>query len=295
MNGAIDWGELKENHYNSEERFWFYKYGLLSHINLLATGMMPISLALSFYTYFVLAPNKVNKIFFYSTLILEILVIIVNGNRGSIIIDAAYMFSLFLVLRTFMSKKRIRVIKRLFVITLIPLSFLFIIITQSRFGSDMLVYYNVKYAGESFVNFNGLMYNRLNGTTDGRAYFTLFTRIFSPESADYETGIEKWDFIEKKTNVRGQYFYTIVGAFLFEFGKIYTMFIFLLFSLLCRNILKKNKVISLAQFLFYSVFVYLLINGVFYFKFQGSGGNVTLLSLFVFMMLFRNEKVISKK
>ncbi len=295
MGVEINWEELKGTHYESEIRFWFYKYSILSHINLLGTAFLPISMALSFYAYFLLDRNKLYTVFFYSTLLLEILVTIVNGNRGNIIIDIVFMFCMYLLFKKFISEKKIKKLRYLLIITSLPLILFFITITQSRFGSEMVSYYNIKYAGESFINFNGLMYDNLQGTTNGRAYFTLFNRVFNPESIDFETGIQKWDFIEKETNVRGQYFYTLIGALCFEFGKVGTVFIAISFLIIASMILNRNKSITIPQVLFFATSVYLIINGVFFFKLQGTTGNLTILLLIVLMIYFsKSEKAIKK-
>jgi oligosaccharide repeat unit polymerase len=288
ITGVVDWGVEKANQYEVANRLWFHKYNLLSHINLLATGMLPITIVLSFYLYFVTQRKRWNVALFYTTILLEVFITIAYGNRGSIVVDSCFIFCLVLLFRDYIPKGTIKKLKYAALVVAVPIVLFFITITQSRFSSDLVTSFNLRYAGENFINFNGLMYNQLNGTTNGQAYFTLFSRVFGAESVTYETPMEKWDFIERKTNVRGQYFYTIVGALCFEFGKTGTLVLAVCFTIVASIILRRNTPVSFSQILFYTIGLYLLINGVFVFKFQESTGNFTMIFL-IFLMIYLNH------
>lgn len=290
LSSHLDWNETRNIIYENETWFWFQHNSILSHLHLFVGGMFPLSMALSFYAFFVYPyKNKGwNTMFFLTTLLVRTINQILISGRGLLLLTAIYIFFLFLLFYNHLTVKDRKKLRNAFIIMTIPLALFFITVSQSRFTPELVSFYNYKYAGESFINFNGLMYNNLKGTTDGEAYFTLFTRIFHPEQVKFNVDHDKWDFIKSKTKVSGQYFYTFIGALCFEFGLIGTFLIALFLALLSHNILRKNKQITINQILFYSIGGYLFINGVFLFILQGSAGNTTLVLLILFMIYFTN-------
>ncbi len=287
LHNNINWGETRSVIYENEDWFWFNKYSLLSHIHLLAGALTPLVLTLAFYSYFVLqVRNKWNAIFFYVTILTLVINQILVAGRGMLLIRIIFLLSLVLLFRGFIPEKKLKKLKFLSIAFVVPFIFFFISVSQSRF-SEYASYMYYKYAGENYINFNGLMYHNLKGTTNGTAYFTFFTRVFNPDGINYNTSLEKWEYIQNKTNVSGQYFYTFVGAFCFEFGKVGTLLLAIISSILVGGVLSKSKQITISLILFYSTGIYILINGVFFFILQGSAGNLTIILMFILMVAFK--------
>ncbi|MDR2955365.1 MAG: oligosaccharide repeat unit polymerase [Prevotella sp.] len=295
-----DLSEIRDSVVYEGEQAWFMGYSSLNLIHLFSTGLRPFYIIFAFYTYFVSSnKNRWYWIFFLMTIIWLIASTIFNAARGNLLLSLIFIFSLFILFHKHISEKKKKMLRNIAIISAIPFVMFFIAVSQSRFGADAITYVNYKYAGENFINFNGLMYHNLKGTTDGNAYFPLLTKIFNPADQKYVTAgtTEKWTYIESETNVSGQYFYTFVGGLCFEFGKVGTFFIAILFSVLSYYILcvlRKPKEISMSQILFYAIGIYLFINGVFVFALQGSSGNLTIIFLILLMIYFRNNKKVEK-
>jgi oligosaccharide repeat unit polymerase len=188
------------------------------------------------------------------------------------------------MLKNFISSPKRKLFVRSAIILLIPFLMFFNAVSTARFGdssTDSLY----RYGGESMINFNGNLYPHLQGTTNGEAYFTLLTRIFNRDNIAYNTAEEKWDWMERKTGVRSQFFYTFVGAFLFEFGKTGTLLLAVLFFLTALYVFRVNFKTSMSQLLICSIIMYMFIGGVFVFNLQGSTGNLTIF-LTIFLMLY---------
>lgn len=213
---------------------------------------------------------------------------IVLVSRGPILCLLLSMGFIYLVYYNYISRK----VKKIVIFTclsLIPIGIGYSnMISEARFSSDILEFFYYKYLGESMTNFNGLMFDNLKGTTNGQAYFTFFIRPFY--YIPYLNGYQKWEFIEKNTGVSGQYFYTVVGGLLFEFGKIFTLII----SIWCcwfQN--KKYKVqsygITLPQLFILIFFAKQLIFGVWLFNLQGPEGGYEIVGLFLLCYAFRKN------
>ena len=272
-----------------ESILWFNNISLLNQIFNYVIGLMPISFGLSFYAFFIM-PNKNHwhRIYFFSTILLNV----VNGfaivSRSETLFLILVLACLFLLFRNFLSKEKVNKVKKWTLIIIIPFILFFIAVSQSRFG-DLTNFMLYKYAGENYINFNGLMYHNLNGTTNGEAYFPLVKR-FLGEKEHRTIAHEKWDFIETETDVPGYIFYTFAGALCFEFGKLGVFMIAVVFSLIAGRILKNTDSISITKLLFFSVCIYMLVCGIFLFKLQGLQGNLSIFFMILLMIYFKVGK-----
>jgi oligosaccharide repeat unit polymerase len=282
----VDFGDLRNSQYDMEFKFWFSRIALISRTYGLVCGLLPISIVLSLYLYLTNTFRKSNwiSLFFYSTILTVAVNQLVVAGRGVLLMFIIFIFSVFLLLNNLILKTK----KKIFVkLSIIPLAFFlvfFVVVTQSRF-KDMATLSLYRYAGESMINFNGKLYYDLKGTTNGDAYFTLLTRTFDRDNVLYNTVVEKWDYMETRTGVRSQYFYTFIGALMFEFGRIGTFIIALIFSIIGCYVLKRKRNTTLPVILFYSTWCYMFISGVFVFMYQGATGNFTIVFL-IFLMFY---------
>ena len=121
-------------------------------------------------------------------------------------------------------KKYQRVVKVVLIVFFVSVAFRLVAMSTARFTDNASLFY-YKYAGEAMVNFNGLLFNHIRGSTDGMAYFWYIPQTLGIMDVPFKDLLMKWSYMESKTGVSGQFFYTIVGALIFEFGKILTCFI----------------------------------------------------------------------
>ncbi|WP_183308203.1 O-antigen polymerase [Dysgonomonas hofstadii] len=285
---SANWGELRNSQYDLEYKFWFSSIPIVSRFYGLVAGILPISIVLSFYFYFIdTYKNKWQSWFFYSTIIVVVLNQIVVAGRGSLLLFIVYIFSVFLLFYKKIPERKRKLIIKLSVVPIAIFIVFFVSVSQSRFG-DAVSFETYRYAGESMINFNGKLYYELKDSTNGNAYFVLLTNIFDRDNA-FKTVIEKWNYIENITGVDAHYFYTFIGAFLLEFGKIITFLIAIIFCIISSWVLRKNKTTTLPIILYYSIWGYMFSSGIFFFNLQNATGNFTII-LLIFLMFYLKNK-----
>lgn len=150
------------------------------------------------------------------------------------------------------------------------------------------MFYMYKYLGEPMNNFNGILFNNVTGTTNGRAYFSLLYRYFMGESY-YTTAYEKWNMILKYTGVRGDIFYTWVGGLIFEFGKAAPVILAIIFNRMVTNI-ARMKQFYIGDIILVVFFLNFYIRGIFLFPTQNFEGFFMILYVIIFYFLFRIGK-----
>jgi oligosaccharide repeat unit polymerase len=261
---------------------------LLNKINLIYSGFRIFASGLSIY--FLLTLKKKRKLvwlFFITTLLNNIRLIINQAGRGEIILLFILYFCIFYSLRALIDKKRIRLIM-LCVIPLIAVGLAFFwSITVSRFG-QFAEYSLYKYLGEPMNNFNGLLFYKIEGYTNGRAYFSLLYRYLFGE-ADFISVSEKWKLINSLTGINGSIFYGWIGGLIIEFGKIAPIFIAVLLNRMMSHVcsLEQYRVGDLLICIF---FINFYIRGIFYFPTQNFEGVFSILFMFIFYFVFRIRK-----
>ena len=201
---------------------------------------------------------------------------------------------MFYLMRKWLSRKQ----KRAILFSAIPAGIFgavfFWAITLSRFGSQV-GYFMYKYLGEAINNFNGLLFNRIESHTYGRAYFSLFYRYLLGQT-DFVYGDEKWSFILNTTGIRGDIFYTWVGGLVIEFGKVIPVIV----AIILNRVLTRMMVIEKYYYgdaIVLIFFVNFFSRGIFLFPTQNFEGNMMILYTFLLYFIFRiqrtrNERIV---
>lgn len=264
------------------------KIPILNRFNLLYSGLKPICAGLSLVL--LLCCNKyrkLTKLFFITTSLDVAMEIVIMVSRGILVNYIIYYSIILVLLREYISAR----IKRTLVFYCIPLGFavfsFFWIVSVSRFG-DLANYMVYKYLGEPMINFNGIMFDHIQNTTGGHAYFSTFYRYVFGD-LDFITCDEKWDYIEHVTKIPPYIFYTFVGGLIIEFGKIGTVVIALLFFVIGRKVALKIDRYRLSYICIIFLLVYTYSYGVFVFPLQGFNGNFMILYTIIFYIIFKKK------
>lgn len=260
----------------------------LNRVSVLFLGMRVLATGLSVIVFSTYKDNRrLVNLFFIACLLNNIRVILTQVGRGEIVLITLLYASIFYLVRDYLSEKR----KRALFIYALPIVSVGVIffwaITISRFG-DRAGYFMFKYMGESINNFNGILFKRIQGTTNGRAYFALFYRYLLGET-QYMNAIEKWSLINSITGIRGDIFYTWVGGLIIEFGKIVPVFV----AIILNRIM--NRLASLKDYYYGDVvvlifFINFYIRGLFNFPTQNIEGTFMILYTFLLYILFRIQR-----
>ncbi|MDR1652191.1 MAG: oligosaccharide repeat unit polymerase [Prevotellaceae bacterium] len=285
-----EWMDIRQAQMTEEGVNYWFTGTILSQLFGLGLCLCSINIVLSFFL-FMVKPfrSKWSSIYFYTTILFNVMFNITLSGRGMILMIFVYLFCIFLLFKNFISSKSRKKTMRWMLVAGILVVAFFIIVTLSRYG-DMVMFSIWRYAGEPMLNFNAVMYNNLKGTTDGDAYFNIFTKYFHPEEIEF-TGTDKWHYIMGKTGVDAHIFYTFAGALCFDLGKMGVLITALLFCIASSIILRRaNSNLSVGVIVYYAVMMYMFILGVFLFIFQGANGNFTLIMAFLMLWYLKPSR-----
>lgn len=262
---------------------------ILNRFSLVYSGLRPICFAISILLMLCYKRHRRLVTLFFITSIVDVIALItLMVSRGLMVGYAIYAIALLVFLREYLSSQ----VKRIMIVYGIPFAFIafsaFWAISVSRFG-DLANYMIFKYLGEPMINFNGLLFDNLQGHTWGRAYFSTIYRYCFGQPVDFISALEKWDFIEKTTGVRAQYFFTFVGGLMFEFGKIGTAIIALMLNRILANVSAHNTAYCFNRCFVWFLLTYIYSYGVFVVPFQGFEGNLMILYTIIFYFVFKKR------
>ena len=260
--------------------------GIVQRVLFIYMGIRTVVTIMAVYTFVFIKQNKkLVRWFFYSSVLMPVYLSLLYVMRSYILFQFFLVAFLIVILKDYVSKRTKRVILIIGMVLGIGASAILISISNSRF-SDMAEFFYYKYAGETFVNFGGEMWNHLKGTTNGSVYFPLINHLLGGHTETFKTLWEKWDYINGATNIDSHIFYGGIGGLVIEFGYVKTLLIIGFVCFVIYSILKKHNYISLPNLLLIGFFAHFLISGAFLFVFQGGWGNMEiiffLLSYFIF-------------
>jgi oligosaccharide repeat unit polymerase len=170
--------------------------------------------------------------------------------------------------------------------------FVFAILTIGRFATGM--YQNDSYVGGSLLSYAGQ--STLNFSDDvlqndvyqhGDNCFPLFRRIVGLESSSnlYERQA-KWSL---KMKIRQGSFYTFIGDLYNDFSPILGLLLLSIISFILYSFFNKKNGCVLSSPKAYLIFFLacVLYNGLFYFSYKGTGGNLRIIVNLLFIVLLR--------
>lgn len=272
-------GDLRDSLYNNEINLGILSSNWLFAIILRLYNMTFVLLySLSFYALVFMRKNFIVWSFIILPYVITLEYALLTATRASLFFMILFMFFEMLLYIKYMNRKQKIAIKYTFGVISCVLILFILFMTTSRFqGAAQLYMY--KYAGESMINFNGLLFDHIKGSTGGQAYFSYILEKIGMGGTVFHLN-EKWIFIENVTGVSGQFFYTIIGAFIFEFGKKNTLIICFVLGYVLFRIFRKP--FDGKQFIILSFITYQLIAGLFLFTLQGDQGNMSLIIFLIF-------------
>lgn len=280
--------ELRSSIYGDEGVSLVTQNPLLNKFFLLFSGMRILATGLSVVLFFTNTDNRrlVNT-FAVVTLLNNFRQIIVEVGRGEMVLVFLLYACMVYLLKNHISKKTKR---RLFLIS-IPIviagGLFFWAISVSRFGSKA-GFFIFKYLGEPMNNFNGILFRDIQGTTNGRAYFSLIYRYLFGESSIISAN-DKWDLIKSATGIRGDIFYTWVGGLIIEFGKIAPFIVAILLNRISKRLISVREYF-LGDIIVLIFFLNFFLRGVFLFPTQNFEGMLMIIYTVLLYFAFRVQK-----
>ena len=280
--------ELRSNIYGDEGVSLVTQNPLLNKFFLLFSGMRILTTGLSVVLFFTNTDDRrlVNT-FAIVTLLNNLREIIVQVGRGEMIMVFLLYTCMVYLLKDKISKK----VKRRVIIFSIPVvivgALFFWAISVSRFGTQA-GFFIFKYLGEPMNNFNGILFKEIQGTTNGRAYFSLIYRYVFGESGIVSAN-DKWDLIKSATGIRGDIFYTWVGGLIIEFGKIAPFIVAFFLNRISKRLIAVGEC-YVGDIIVLIFILNFFLRGVFLFPTQNFEGMLMIIYTVLLYFLFRIKR-----
>ncbi len=148
-----------------------------------------------------------------------------------------------------------------------------------------------KYAGESFVNFSGILYPQIIGLTYGASSFGLFRRLIG---LSYISDLsELRALVERSTGTPGYIFYTFAGNIFRDFGAVFTLILGGIYAKVVSGILPRTEsdAVKTGTLMLISFLGNLYLPGLFYFSLYSQIGNISIiLAIILYFYLNSGEQ-----
>ncbi len=269
---------------------------ILTTISRVSNSLRDISIMLFFFM-LCFYPKKKVVLFFLGVCAFAtpLIASFANSARTTIILIAISFIANTLLFRKFLPKKTLKYLKIssfvLVGILLIP----FVLISVSRFGNNdffSMDFFLIKYPGESFINFNGILYNDLKTTSDGASNFPLFRRFFF---LDYQKSIADYRNVwGPKLGVPVHIFYQFIGGLYMDFGRQLTVVIAIIVFFIEKHFIKFSKVLNFNVLILLTLFIPIYTEGIFYFTFGNEPGNLKIILTIILFIYFKGAFPIRK-
>lgn len=230
-----------------------------------------LSLVLFFYH---LQQERVNKSLIIGLLIAAFtpaLFTLSIGGKTNLIYFLLYFIGLYLFLRNCLPSQNRKVIKKIIGIIVLIITTLTVILSIGRYvigtGDSNTDYkmFLFQYSAESMYNFNENVFHTnkyLNG------YYTSLPLFHDLGITDL-TVSERRDYYASQVKYPIQLFYTFIGMFYADFGILGCVLTLIILSFIFARI-KKGYQISLPNLVLLSTYMYMLIQGLFYYCYSTS-------------------------
>ncbi|MCM2379527.1 O-antigen polymerase [Pseudomonas marginalis] len=179
----------------------------------------------------------------------------------------------YLLFRDFIVRKKLRFLKRTAVILSIPAFLIFMVISAQRFGGDnrgSILTALLDYAGQQVLNFNDhYLVNppSANGAISFAPLASLSSYVFGADSIPFDK--EAWNKVFLDEGIVPWVFTTLIGSFMYDFGRIGGLLVIILLSCLVCWVLrdiKKHGSIKFSDLILFILLFQISSWGVFYYR-----------------------------
>lgn len=241
--------------------------------------------------------TKWDKYGLYVYALLKISTILGMISRATIIFSLFEIFILLCLFYNYISAKQKKLILKVGTVVGIFMFFVFTAISASRFSNGSAKdldteLANLRYLGESQLNFMTLAYPDLKEPFMGYRMFTMFRRVLGFDyddgtSREGETVFDSYITKEYHYNHPIYIFYSVSGDFFMNFGTYIALIICLFINILLRRSYKNHYSVSLMQIIVTVTLGAYVGKGIFFADYQNESGNIMLLFLVLFTIFLR--------
>lgn len=244
--------------------------------------------------FYYLQKEKINKILVFGLLISSFtpsLFTLSIGGKTNLIYYLLYIVGMYLFLKQSLAPKNKKMIKKIIVSIILIITLLTVVLSIGRYvigTNDNNTDYKMflfQYSAESMYNFNENVFHT-NKYLDG--YYTSLP-LFQDLGLTDITIAERRDYFSSKVTFPVQLFYTFIGMFYADFGLLGCISILIILSFTFNKI-KKGYQITLPRLVLLSTYLYMLIQGLFYYCYSTSYAPIYANLIFYFIASMLNRK-----
>lgn len=289
-------GEMYESVSNGKEESLIQLSLTTTRLATPIKSLKVLSVVLLFYY---LQQERINKYLIIGLIIVSFMPALFTlsiGGKTNLIYYILYIIGMYFFLRMSISKRNTFILKKL-IISMIVLISIFTIalsigryVVSEKYDNSNFVMYLFQYFSESMFNFNENAYHTnkyLNG------YYSSLPLLNDLNLTDV-TVLDRRSFFSTKLNIPVHLFYTFIGMFYVDFGSIGCLLLLIISSVLFSKITKGGK-ISLPNLVLLSTYLYMIIQGLFYYCYTTSYAPVYANILFYIIAKFIDNKNVNKK
>lgn len=237
-----------------------------NRILVLLTCMKLITPILFFYVYQNVKVSKYLKIGLFIASITPAVFNLCNGGRVQMVFITLYYVALYLLFdKTFNEKSR-HLLKKTAVYLFVVIGVVFISMTIGRFvlgnkfGGGSAMDFIFQYTSEGMFNFDNSMYYVKKSSGGLATSWTIMNHLGLTDNLP----VNYVEFMTGKLGIPGWWFYTYIGDLYSDFGFTGTLLWISIFAIFF-SLIRMRKQTNIADLFLYSIYLHIVVNGLFYY------------------------------
>lgn len=237
-----------------------------NRILVLLICMKLITPILFFYVYQNVKASKYLKIGLFIASITPAVFNLCNGGRVQMVFITLYYVALYLLFdKTFNEKSR-HLLKKTAVYLFVVIGVVFISMTIGRFvlgnkfGGGSAMDFIFQYTSEGMFNFDNSMYYVKKSSGGLATSWTIMNHLGLTDNLP----VNYVEFMTGKLGIPGWWFYTYIGDLYSDFGFTGTLFWISIFAIFF-SLIRMRKQTNIADLFLYSIYLHIVVNGLFYY------------------------------
>lgn len=237
-----------------------------NRILVLLICMKLITPILFFYVYQNVKASKYLKIGLFIASITPAVFNLCNGGRVQMVFITLYYVALYLLFdKTFNEKSR-HLLKKTAVYLFVVIGVVFISMTIGRFvlgnkfGGGSAMDFIFQYTSEGMFNFDNSMYYVKKSSGGLATSWTIMNHLGLTDNLP----VNYVEFMTGKLGIPGWWFYTYIGDLYSDFGFTGTLLWISIFAIFF-SLIRMRKQTNIADLFLYSIYLHIVVNGLFYY------------------------------
>ncbi|MBN1364464.1 MAG: oligosaccharide repeat unit polymerase [Syntrophaceae bacterium] len=215
---------------------------------------------------------------------------IIASSRAVVFIFFGNILFSFMLYKKFIVTKILKILKIFGIIFLFLLMLFVIAVTISRFGdtqSISLDYWIFKYFGESLINFNGILFGKVENLMYGDRNFSFFRNILGLNNISGNDLISLRETALAITGIPSKIFYTFIGQLSIDIGIWGVLLIALIICFWGKKFYNHHNSFPFSKIIIMQLHFRLCFEGYFFFPFTMQNGNLTIITYILIYLYFK--------